>query len=350
MPDRSARRRALLALALVALALLGGGPGAAVPRAGAAPRGVGELYLALGDSLGVGLLSSAPEARGYVAQFHGLLEQSAGRPVALRNLSVSGETARSMIVGGQLLAAQDALAEAGRNGWRVSPITIDIGGNDMRALQGADERAREAGLAEFRANIARIFDTLVTATTRNGTRTADIVTMTVYNPYGGDPAVVRSDAWWVARFNVAIAEEARKRDIAVAEVYERFRGREKELTYVPLDFHANNRGHRAIAEEFWRAAGYDTTAPTVEIVAPAAGSLPRAVPTIKVRAGDNLGVARVEFLLDDRPLPEPVYHRDLDLWIGYWDARAAPPGPHRLTIVVTDAAGNATRREATVSR
>ncbi|MDP9370956.1 MAG: GDSL-type esterase/lipase family protein, partial [Chloroflexota bacterium] len=309
-----------------------------------------ELYLALGDSLGVGLFASAPETRGYVAQFHALLERSAGRPVALENLSVSGETARSLLTGGQLDRALRTIAEARANGWRVSPITIDIGGNDMRALQGANDAAREAGLAEFRGNVARIFDALVAATSEGGARQSDILTMTVYNPYAGDPTVSRSLAWWVERFNAALAEEAARRDIPVAPVYERFRGQERALTNMPLDFHANNAGHRAIAEAFWGASGYDQTAPALEIVEPDGALPPRAVPTIKVRAADDLGVARVEFLIDDRPLPPPVYKADLDLYIGYWDARAAPPGPHRLSVLVADAAGNTARRDLTVTR
>ena len=354
MPERQPQaRRVIHLLGTLALlvALLGGVP-RATPRVAAAPQpqGSGDLYLALGDSLGVGLLSSAPDTRGYVARFHSLLEQSAGHPIILRNLSVSGETARTMIDGGQLAAAQAALAEAQRAGWRVSPITIDIGGNDLRTLQARDDAAREAGLVDFRAALAQIFDTLIAATTVNGVRQGDMIAMTVYNPAVGDPKVVRSDAWWIARFNTAITEEAAKRNIAVADAYGRFFGREKALTWMPLDFHANNAGHQVLANEFWRAAGYDTTPPTLEVVAPAAGALPRTVPTIKVRAADTIGVTQVEFRLDDQPLPTPVYSRDLDLWIGYWDARAASAGAHRLVITARDAAGNITSQEISVTR
>ena len=255
MPDRRTRPafRALGALCLAAVLLLGTAPRATTPRAAAAQLGIGDMYLALGDSLGVGYLASMPDARGYVAQLHGLLEQQAGHALTLRNVSVSGETARTLIDGGQLQAAREAIQEGQRNGWRVSPITIDIGGNDMRLLQGASEQAREARLASFRTDIAAIFDALITATTQNGARTSDIATMTVYNPYGGDPAIARSDAWWVARFNAVIAEEATRRDIAVADVFARFYGHERELTWVPLDFHANNRGHIAMAERQFRS-------------------------------------------------------------------------------------------------
>jgi lysophospholipase L1-like esterase len=350
MPEHGQRHafRVPLILAIVALLLL-----APVPlsrRSAAAPQGIGDLYLALGDSLGVGLLSSMPDTRGYVALLHDLLEKQAGHTVQLRNLSVSGETARSFITDGQLAAAQSALAEAQRVGWRVSPITIDLGGNDLRALQGADDAAREAGLTQYRADMGEIFDALIAATMANGVPQSDIITMTIYNPAGGDPQVVRSDAWWVARFNSVLGEEAAKRGIAVAPVAARFAGQERTLTWMPLDFHPNNAGHRAIAEALWGAAAYDMVAPEVHIIAPTAGALPRLVPTIKVRANDTLGVARVTFRLDDQLLPDPVFSRDLDLWIGYWDARAATPGPHRLTVSVSDAAGNVTTQELQLTR
>lgn len=339
-------------LAIAAVMLAGGvGPVAGGQPAGAAREGIGELYVALGDSLGVGLTSSAPRTRGYVAQFHALLERQAGRPVELENFSISGETAKSLLTSGQLDDAATAIAAAHERGWRVSPVTVDIGGNDMRALQGKPDAQKEAGLAEFRANVAEIFDRLVAATARDGARAGDIFTMTVYNPYPGDARLARSDAWWVERFNAALAEEAARRGIGVAAVHERFQGQEKVLTYVQWgDFHPNNAGHLAIAEEFWRVAGYDTVAPEVALVEPATARLSRAVPTIKVRASDDIGVARVALLLDGKPLPAPLFQPDLGLYVGYWDARAASPGAHRLTVIAADAAGNETRREVTLTR
>jgi acyl-CoA thioesterase I len=355
MHARTLRSRSLLRVlpALVLLtALLPGSPpqATAAPVFRPSPVGIGELYLALGDSLGVGLLSSLPETRGYVAQLHGLLQQRAGRAIQLENLSVSGETTRTMLEQGQLDAALRVIADARAHGWRVSPITVDIGGNDMLVLRDKGDAAREAGLADFRTNVAQIFDRLAEATTHDGARTGDLLTMTYYNPYAGDPTVARSLAWWAERFNAALAEEAARRDIAVAPVYERFRGQEQALTFMPLDFHANNRGHRAIAEAFWRATRYDTAAPSLEVLEPTGGTLARPVPTIKVRAGDDIGVANVELLLDDRPLPAPLYQPALGLFVGYWDARSAPPGPHRLTVIATDAAGNATRHDLTLTR
>jgi len=350
MPERHRHRSRRTPLVLILAALLLLAPAPVARQSAAAPQGIGDLYLALGDSLGVGLLSSMPDTRGYVPLLHDLLERSVGHTIQLRNLSVSGETARSFITGGQLVAAQGALAEAQSAGWRVSPITVDLGGNDLRALQGANDAAREAGLVQYRADMAQIFDALIAATTTNGVRQGDIITMTIYNPAGGDPQVIRSDAWWVARFNGVLSEEAARRGIAVAPVAARFAGQERTLTWMPLDFHPNNAGHRAIAGVLWATTGYDTVAPEMQIVAPTAGALPRLVPTIKIRASDAIGVTQVILRLDDQPLPDPVYARDLGIWIGYWDARTSSTGQHRLTVGVSDAAGNTTTQTVLLTR
>lgn len=339
-------------LAIVAVLLAATVAPATRPPLAAAParQGIGQLHLALGDSLSVGLLASLPDTRGYVPQFNRLLERAAGRPVALRNVSVNGETSTSLLSGSQLTAAHTAIAEARARGWRVSPLTISIGGNDVLDVQADKDAVREVALTRYRANLAQLFDGLIAATSRDGVRESDLLTMSIYNPFGGDPNLQGSDAWWVERFNAVLADEATRRDIAVARAYERFRGQEQRLTFMPLDFHPNNRGHLALAEELWRASGYDSTAPTLEIVAPVATTTGHAAPTIRVRAGDTVGVASVEARLDGALLPTPIFQPSLDLYVTYWDARAAPAGEHRLTITVTDLAGNTTRREQQLQR
>jgi lysophospholipase L1-like esterase len=94
-------------------------------------------YLALGDSLGVGVGASDP-AKGYVPLFRDFLESKAGlhTPLVLNNLSISGATSTSLIA--QQLPAALAELEA-RNGDTedvndVEVVTVDIGGNDFFAL------------------------------------------------------------------------------------------------------------------------------------------------------------------------------------------------------------------------
>jgi len=96
-------------------------------------------YLALGDSLGVGVGATNPATKGYVPRFRDFLESKKGldTDLFLNNLAVSGETTTSMINEGQL---DEALAELqDRNGDKnpnnnVEVVTVDIGGNDVFAL------------------------------------------------------------------------------------------------------------------------------------------------------------------------------------------------------------------------
>lgn len=94
-------------------------------------------YVALGDSLGVGVRASDPDTKGYVPLFRDFLESEDGlnTKVFLDNLSISGATSGSLIID-QLPAA---LAELARNSDRnpnndVEVVTVDIGGNDAFAL------------------------------------------------------------------------------------------------------------------------------------------------------------------------------------------------------------------------
>lgn len=242
------RRALLLAAAAVALAIVGWAPR---PPAAYAPRGQGDLYLALGDSLAWGFGLDDPAAEGYPALIAARL--AARAPIETLNLAVPGETSGSFVAR-QLPRAVAAIRQARGRGARVSPITIDIGGNDLRAVERAGPAEREAAVAAARRNIARILDEL-----RAGAGpAADIAIMTYYNPYGGDPAVEGGEAYWVARLNAAIREEAARRGVAVADAYAPFAdGRHYTHTSVLLgDIHANARGHRLIADAFIAALGY----------------------------------------------------------------------------------------------
>jgi peptidoglycan/xylan/chitin deacetylase (PgdA/CDA1 family) len=97
--------------------------------------------------------------------------------------------------------------------------------------------------------------------------------------------------------------------------------------------------------------GHDTTSapvhvtvsssqpPTVSITAPADGSAVTGTVTIKATAADDGQVARVRFLLDGVSLGSRVAGQTFQ-W--KWDTSTATPGPHTLTAVATDDAGNQT--------
>jgi hypothetical protein len=81
----------------------------------------------------------------------------------------------------------------------------------------------------------------------------------------------------------------------------------------------------------------DTTAPSVSITTPNAGATVSGVTTVTATASDDVGVVRVQLLLDGAPLgselTQPPYTMN-------WDTSTAPNGTHTLSAQARDAAGN----------
>jgi Concanavalin A-like lectin/glucanases superfamily/Bacterial Ig-like domain/Bacterial Ig domain len=86
----------------------------------------------------------------------------------------------------------------------------------------------------------------------------------------------------------------------------------------------------------------DTTPPTVNVTAPAAGSVAGIV-TVTASASDNQAIAGVQFKLDGQSLgaEDTAAPYELD-----WDTRAEYNGDHAITAVARDASGNATTSSA----
>jgi hypothetical protein len=83
--------------------------------------------------------------------------------------------------------------------------------------------------------------------------------------------------------------------------------------------------------------GGDTTAPTVSLTAPASGATVWGTVAVTADASDNVGVVGVQFKLDGANLGAE------DTTAPYavsWSTGAAANGPHTLTAVARDAAGN----------
>lgn len=225
------------------------------PFESAGPAGPGDVYLALGDSLAAGFTVGQPE-EAYVARIGAALRRQ--QPIAIRNVAVPGETSAS-ILRAQLPRALRIIEKERAAGRRVSPITIDIGGNDALAVERAPNDARAATIIRVERNIALLLDQLIAATTQDGKRTADIAIMTYYNPFPGDETDPASAAYWSARLNDAIMRVAAERGVAVADIRAAFAGGNVyRYTYVAAgDVHANADGHALIAEHFLRALGYE---------------------------------------------------------------------------------------------
>jgi lysophospholipase L1-like esterase len=216
-----------------------------------APQGPGDVYLALGDSLAWGFQLDDRSVESYPALVHSELADVTA--ISFTSLAFPGETTNSFL-NGQLTRAKATIAAARREGLRVSPITLNIGGNDLRNVERAGPERRAEAVATAQRNLARILDEL-----RAAAPDADIAVMTYYNPYGGDPSVQNSEAYWVAQLNAAIIAEATQRGITVADAFTPFEGgRAYTHTFILFgDVHANAAGHELMAEAFRDALGYE---------------------------------------------------------------------------------------------
>ncbi len=222
------------------------------------PLGQGDIYVALGDSLAAGFIVNQP-ADAYVAQIASALRKTT--PIQMRNFAVPGETSESFLRR-QVPSAVKYIQEQRAAGKRVSPITLDIGGNDARAAERGSIEQRQQTIAAIEANIGTALDQLLAATKdRTGSRTADIAIMTYYNPFPGDPNDQTSPAYWSGKLNEAITRAATTRGVAVADVAGAFEGgKVYRYTYIASgDIHANSDGHTLIAERFLAALRYGNT-------------------------------------------------------------------------------------------
>lgn len=342
-------RSALMVALLIATALA---PLAArsTPRVAAQPALPEQVYLALGDSIAAGLVTSLPRIRGYPWLVRDLMEKhftSEGAPaVTLINRAVPGETTTSFLAGDQLREARADIEAARARGAEVRAVTVTLGGNDILRLAGSDEAERQAGLDQFRSTFPAALAAIREAL---GEMPADIVVTTYYDLSEGNPAEQGSDSWWVAQFNEVIRQSAAAEGARVADVEPVFRGNIREWTWYPSDIHANNAGHAEIARLVWQALGYDQEPPTVTIERPAAGPLGRRTPTVRVRADDAVGVTRVELLVDGTYVQDLRYIPSQGAYLGVWDARDWSDASATLTVRATDLAGNQASAEVEVA-
>jgi lysophospholipase L1-like esterase len=167
-------------LGVLVVALLG----ASLAQAG----GQRPYYLAVGDSLAIGVQPNGSgdvaTNQGYVDDLYALLRLRVPG-LALEKLGCSGETAASMVDGGectyaegnQLAAAVDFIEVH-----RVVLITIDIGANDVDhciSLAGIDQTCLTDGATSVSGNLPYILEQLRAAA---GPHTP-IVAMNYYDPF-----------------------------------------------------------------------------------------------------------------------------------------------------------------------
>ena len=85
------------------------------------------------------------------------------------------------------------------------------------------------------------------------------------------------------------------------------------------------------------SGGSDTTPPTVSIGSPATGAVLTGTLTLSATASDNVGVTSVQFMLDGKPLGNPLTSAPYTL---AWDTGTVAAGAHTLSAIAKDAAGN----------
>jgi len=98
-------------------------------------------------------------------------------------------------------------------------------------------------------------------------------------------------------------------------------------------------GHDLWSAPMWityQAGGGDTTAPTTSITAPASGATVSGTTTVTATASDNVGVTRVEFLLDGALQATDT----TSPYSWSWNTAAAANGAHALVSKAYDAANN----------
>jgi hypothetical protein len=111
------------------------------------------------------------------------------------------------------------------------------------------------------------------------------------------------------------------------------------LTAVARDAASNTKTSAAVSV----TVANDTTPPTVTVTAPAAGATVTGTITVRATAGDNVGVAGVQFRLDGANLGAE------DITAPYsiaWNTVSATNGNHTLTAIARDAAANTTTPSA----
>ena len=234
-----------------------------------------QHYLALGDSLAFGYQPDLNYSHGYVDDFFSNLKSHGVKDVA--NMGCPGETSVTFLngkcpypflrkfpyVGSQLNAA---LVYLKLHAGQVSPVTLDIGANDLthdiNTSNCSVNQQFQLDLARLDNNLTHIIlPQLHAALTINGHLTGDLVMMNLYDPFQN-----------ICPNSVPIAETVNAHlaaDVSdygtIVDVFSSFGGPKTPnphiCTYTWMcsifkDIHATNTGYSVIAATFEQGTGY----------------------------------------------------------------------------------------------
>ncbi|GLV53346.1 hypothetical protein KDH_02010 [Dictyobacter sp. S3.2.2.5] len=232
-------------------------------------------YLAVGDSLAYGYQPNLNYSHGYADDFYANLKSHGATSYA--NMACPGETTTSMINGGctysvlrkyvytgsQLNAAISYLrSHAGT----VSPVTLDIGANDMlhdiNTSTCTISSTWDSDLATMDANLTQvILPKLTAAMTVNGQRSGDLLLMNYYDPYQNICPTMVS---YSQEINQHLAADA-SGYATVVDVFTPFGGAATPnpntcnytwMCSIFKDIHATSTGYSVMANAFEQTAGY----------------------------------------------------------------------------------------------
>lgn len=267
-----------------------------------------HYYMALGDSISFGYQPNLDFSAGFTDDLFNTLRQI--DVTTLVNYACAGETTTTMIHGGcvahyahkgsyigaQLTAAVDFLSKD-KNQGRVSPLTLEIGANDV--LPDWDAAACSASpnaatdLATMDTNLTHVILPELTKALRTstGAPSGDLLLLNYYNPFA---RACLNSAPFIHTLNNHLAADAAQFKVPVVDVYSAFGGdagmadKICALTWYCSEFHdihPTNDGYKAIAQAVEAALGLSgmgslrqgTGAPAARIGLPASALAPRDV-------------------------------------------------------------------------
>lgn len=239
--------------------------------------GAKYYYLALGDSLAFGFQPNLDWSHGYPAQWNTDLQKHGSK--SFTNYGCNGETSATFVNGGcpyayalhnYYLGSQlnAALSFLKNHAGQVSPVSLDIGANDLlpdiNSSNCTVSSTWNTDLANLDSRLTgTILPKLVSALTNSsGQRTGDLVMMNYYDPYQNK---CPNSLSYVQTLNQHLANDAAQFNVPVSDVMTAFGGTTTPnpniCTYTWMcsiygDIHATTTGYGVIAGAFETLTGY----------------------------------------------------------------------------------------------
>jgi lysophospholipase L1-like esterase len=255
-----------------------------------------HYYMALGNSLSFGYQPNLDFSSGFTDDILNDLRKGELSPkgqqisIAGINFACAGETTATMINGGcvgqfahhgsytgaQLQAALAFLKDARHQG-RVSPITLEIGANDVdgdfNPTTCTANSSANADLAQMDANLTDIIlpDLTKALTTATGAQVGDLHMLNYYNPYA---KICPDSAVFAHELNDHLQTDAAKFRIPIVDVYTAFGGDSGMASHIcdytwvcdprfQENIHPTTDGYRVIANAVEAALGLPGVGPMI---------------------------------------------------------------------------------------